>query len=94
VSAREAVRKLRIEYERLLVPGPVYFPLLAEVHRTKQLPAPEAKADQQAVQAARAFCADLLTMGVVLEYNGERSWFDVHPIVREIRPFKDAVGAH
>ncbi len=92
-SAREAGRKLRIEYERLLVPGPVYFPLLAEVHRTKQLPRPDAKVDQQAVQAARAFCADLLTMGVVLEYNGERSWFDVHPIVRESRTFKDAVGA-
>ena len=90
-SAREAVTKLRIDFERLLVPGQVYFPLLARIHRTKDL-ALEFALDQTAVQAARAFCADLLIMGAVLEYNGERCWYDAHPIVREIGPFKDGIG--
>jgi hypothetical protein len=90
-SAREAVTKLRIDFERLLVPGQVYFPLLTKVHQTKDL-ALESALDQAAVQAARAFCADLLIMGAVLEYNGGQCWYDVHPIVREIRPLKDAIG--
>ena len=89
-SAREAATKLRIDFERLLVPGQVYFPLLARIHQTKDL-ALDAALDQDAVQAARAFCTDLLIMGAVLEYNGERTWYDVHPLVREIRPFKDAL---
>jgi hypothetical protein len=89
-SAREAVTKLRIDFERLLVPGQVNFPLLAKVHRTKDLALASAL-DQAAVQAARASCADLLIMGAVLEYNGGQCWYDAHPIVREIRPLKDAI---
>jgi hypothetical protein len=84
------VTKLRIDFERLLVPGQVNFPLLAKVHRTKDLALASAL-DQAAVQAARASCADLLIMGAVLEYNGGQCWYDAHPIVREIRPLKDAI---
>jgi hypothetical protein len=86
-SAGEAVTKLRIEFERLLVPGQVYFPLLAKIHQTKQLKL-DATLDQAAVQAARAFCADLLIMGAVLEYNGGQCWYDTHPVVHEIRSLK------
>jgi hypothetical protein len=90
-SASEAVTKLRIEFERLLIPGQVYFPLLAKIHETKQLEL-EAALDQAAVQAARAFCADLLIMGAVLEYDGGECWYDTHPVVHEIRSLRNGPG--
>jgi hypothetical protein len=56
----------------------------------KSLPAPEG-ADQHLLEQARAFFADLLIKGVVLEYNGGACWYDVHPIMRGIAAFKDAL---
>lgn len=89
-SLQQGVRKLRIEFERMLVPGRAYFPLLSRIHAGKDL-AIEADPDPASVQAARRFSADLLLNGAVLEYNGDRSWFDVHPVIREIQPFKAAL---
>jgi hypothetical protein len=88
-SAREAVKKVRIGFERMLVPGQSYFPLLASICRDKQLDREGAGPEQ--AEDARKFWADLLRMGAVLEYNGERCWYDVHPIVREIEPLRDAI---
>ena len=48
-------------------------------------------ADQQQLQQARAFYADLLIKGVVREYDGGECWYDVHPIMRDIPAFKDAL---
>ena len=85
-SAREAVKRIRLDLERTLWP----YRALARIHQSKSLPEPEA-ADQHQLQQARAFYADLLIKGVVREYNGGECWYDVHPIMRDIPAFKDAL---
>ncbi len=85
-SAREGVKRVRLDLERTLWP----YRALAKIHQAKSLPEPEA-ADQQQLQRARAFYADLLIKGVVREYDGGECWYDVHPIMREIPAFKDAL---
>jgi hypothetical protein len=85
-SARAAAQRVRVDLERTLWP----YQSLARVHEEKSLPEPEA-ADQHQLQQARAFYADLLVKGVVLEYDGGECWYDVHPIMREIAAFKDAL---
>ncbi len=93
-AARAAVKKLRIEFSRFLLPGNVYYPILAEIHRTKHEPkGVEGAASVKSVEDARAFFAELIGNGSVLEYNGDDSWYDVHPAVCEIEQFKDACGA-
>jgi len=32
----------------------------------------------------------LLTNGTVMEYDGGETWYDVHPVITEIRAFRDA----
>ena len=86
-SAKEAVQRIRVDLERTLWP----YHALGRIHQSKSLPEPEA-ADQHQLEQARAFYADLLIKGVVLEYNGGACWYDVHPIMRGIAPFKDALG--
>lgn len=91
-SAKQAVRKLQLDYERLLVPMQVYMPLLARIHLGKQLALPAGETpDLGEVQRLREFFSQLLFNGSVLEYNGTRSWYDVHPAVRQIQAFKDAL---
>ena len=85
-SAKDAVQRVRLSLERTLWP----YKALAGIHRSKSLPEPEV-ADQQQLEQARAFYADLLIKGVVLEYNGGECWYDVHPIMREIPALKDAL---
>ena len=85
-SARDAVQRVRVDLERTLWP----YQALARIHETKSLPEPEA-ADQHQLEQARAFYADLLIKGVVLEYDGGECWYDVHPIMRDIAAFKDAL---
>ena len=63
--------------------------MLASIHRDHQLDREDAGPEQAA--KAREFWADLLRMGAVLEYNGDECWYDVHPIVGEIRPFQNAL---
>lgn len=87
VSAKDAVQRIRVDLERTLWP----YQALARIHESKGLPEPEA-ADQHQLEQARAFYADLLIKGVVLEYNGGACWYDVHPIMRDIAAFKDALG--
>ena len=89
-SAREAVKGLRIDFEQLLIPGNVYYPLLAQIHTSKRDWFPE-ELDPQKVRAAREFFAELLFNGSVLEYNGETNWYDVHPIVQQTSGFKGAL---
>jgi hypothetical protein len=85
-SAREAVRRIRVSLEGALWP----YQALAGIHKAKSLPQPEV-ADQSRLEQARAFYADLLIRGVVLEFDGGECWYDVHPIMREIPAFKDAL---
>ncbi len=91
-SAKAAVKKMSINFTRLLVPGSVFYPILAEVRRTKrEFTLTEAQATQERVDSSRAFFADLIGNGTILEYNGDDSWYDVHPAVCEIGGFKDAL---
>jgi len=91
-SAERAVKRLRIDFERLLIPSNVYFPLLADVHRNKDVATAAGEGvDANSAQAARDFFSELLFNGTVLEYNGDRNWYDVHPVVREIEAFRNAV---
>lgn len=91
-SADEAVKRLRLDFERLLVPSDVYFPLLAHIHKTKELTDPDGTAaGADAAQNAREFFSELLFNGSVLEYNGDRNWYDVHPVILDIEAFQRAL---
>jgi hypothetical protein len=91
-SVKAAAGKMRVEYERLLIPGATYYPFLAEIYRTKHDALKHAKADTpDAVAARRAFLCELLLNGSVLEYDGGSSWLDVHPVVQEIPAFQNAL---
>ncbi len=94
-SAKAAVRKLSSDITRGFVPGSVYYPILAEVHKTKhEFRLPEGAPTQASVTAARAFFAELIGNGSVLEYNGDDSWYDVHPAICEAEQFQDACKVH
>ena len=90
-SAEDAVKKLRLDFERLLIPGKVYYPLLAQVHLTKgDGLSSESNAKPEDVKAAREFFSQLFFNGSVLEYNGDKIWYDVHPAIGDISEFKHA----
>jgi hypothetical protein len=92
-AAKEAVRKLRLDYEKLLVPGQAYYPMLARIHHAKQGPLVTPVVTPESVETNRAFLRELLFNGAVLEYNGDACWYDVHPVIMEIQAFKDAFAA-
>jgi hypothetical protein len=90
-SAESAARRLRLEFERVLIPGHVYYPLLARIHQSKRdslVADPSPKPED--VKSAREFFSQLLFSGAVLEYNGDEHWYDVHPAVQETKAFQDA----
>jgi hypothetical protein len=92
-AARRAMLKIRVDYERLLLPAGSYFPLLARIHKTKTDGAPdETTPDPQKVENYRVFFRQLLTSGAVLEYNGEEAWYDVHPVIQGTRALRDALA--
>lgn len=92
-SAEEAVKKLRLDFQGLFVPGDAYYPLLAAVARTKQDAVTTASTSPEQAANNRAFFAELLVNGSVLEYNGDERWFDVHPVVHDIEAFRNACEA-
>ena len=90
-SARAAVKKLSVNFTRHLLPGSVYYPILAEIHRTKhEFNLTDGEATKERVAAAREFFAEMIGNGSVLEYNGEDSWYDAHPAVCDTEQFQDA----
>jgi hypothetical protein len=90
-AAKEAVTTLRLDYEKLLVPGQVYYPVLARIHGSKDVEVLSGPITPEAAESSRAFLRDLLFNGSVIEYNGDECWYDVHPVITEIRGFKDAL---
>lgn len=84
-SAREAVQRIRIDLERALWS----YQELARIHQSKSLFEPAA--DQNQLEQTRPSYVNLLIKGVVLEYDNGECWWDVHPIMREIAAFKDAL---
>ena len=93
-AAKRAMLKMRTDYERLLVPAGSYMPLMARIHQTKTDGAPIASIlDPQKVEDFRVFFNQLLTNGSVLAYNGNESWYDVHPVIQDSRAFREALTA-
>ncbi len=91
-SVKRAVLKIRLSFERLLIPGQVYYPLLAQIHDSKRDRSDGLlAADPEKVETYRNFFNHLLFNGSVLEYNGDRMWYDVHPVIQEIEAFKKAL---
>jgi hypothetical protein len=91
-SAKRAVLKMQLDFERLLIPGQAYFPLLARIHLHKRDALAEAdRANVEKVKSFREFFSQLLFNGSVLEYDGGKTWYDVHPVVREIGAFQESV---
>lgn len=92
-AANDAVGDMRLDYERLLVPGQIYYPLLAKIHQTKRdwfADVGQLSTEQLAVY--RGLFGDLLYNGAVLEYDGRENWYDVHPPIQEIEAFREALG--
>lgn len=90
-SAKAAVKKLSVNFTRVLLPGSVYYPILAEIHRTKrEFNIADGEPTTERVTEARKFFAELIGNGAVLEYNGNDSWYDVHPALCETVQFQDA----
>ena len=91
-SINDAAREIQQEFERMLIPGGVYYPLLARIHLAKH-DAFEITGDidPAGVQAYREFFSESLLNGSVLEYNGGENWYDVHPLIQNVKAFKKAL---
>jgi hypothetical protein len=83
--ANEAIKQFRLNYERSLIPGNLYYPILAEIHLTKHDPA------GTEIAAARERFSELIFNDSVFQYNGQDTWYDVHPVILEIPRFKEAL---
>ncbi len=86
-AAAKAVKKLRLEFERALTPGNHYYPLLAQIHLTKREP------EGEDIKALKDRFAEMIACGSVLQYNGEDTWYDVHPAILPIASFHEALNA-
>jgi len=88
-NAEAAIKEFGLGIQRRLVPGNVYFPILADIAVTKQW---EADLDDgitiASVDDRRAFFHQLILQGDILEYNGDETWYDVHPVLHTIRLFR------
>ena len=92
-SAKAAVKKAALNFTRLLNPGSTYYPILVEIHRTKRVfKIADGEATKERVASAREFFAELIGNGSVLEYNGDDSWYDVHPAILETPQFEEALA--
>jgi hypothetical protein len=87
----EAVNKMSNEFKRMLVPSQTYYPILARIHHDKtDWFANGEEASPIDAENHRQFFSKLLSDGVVMEYNGGQSWYDVHPCVQKIDLFEKA----
>ncbi len=92
-SAEDAVKKVRIDFQRTLMPSDAYYPLLAAVFGTKEDAFLSGSVSPEQAASNRTFFSDLLVNGSVLEYNGDANWFDVHPVILDIEAFRNACQA-
>jgi hypothetical protein len=91
-SAKAAVKKLCINFQEALMPGSLYYPLLAEVAETKAEPGGlgDNPSDEQVRSRYQNF-REMLSNGAIFQYNGDTIWYDVHPAVRDIPRFKETL---
>jgi hypothetical protein len=78
----ERVLSLQGDQYRRIVPGTAY-PWLARVHVEKSLPVEN--------EEQRELAERMLSSGVVLRYQGESAWFDVHPAAKRIPGLDEAI---
>ena len=91
-AAKEAVKDMRLDFERLFIPGQAYYPVLAKIHETKRdWFADIEQLNPEKLEVYQDLFRDLLRNGAVLEYNGEENWYDVHPVISEIEAFQEAL---
>jgi len=92
-SAKEAVRDLRNGFSRGFMQHWRFFPLLANIHRTKTLAyAADTPGQPKEPDGERQMFEELLGIGAVFEFNGGQPWYDVHPVILEIEAFKEALA--
>lgn len=76
-----------------LMPNNVYFPILAEISVHKNF---EADLDggytPERVDARREFFHGLIAEGAVFAYNGDDSWWDVHPVLHVLKDFQKSLA--
>jgi hypothetical protein len=90
---KKAIHRMQLDYEHSLFPRPVYYPLLAQVHRSKAESVEGLdSSDPEEVQNFCTFFSRLLFSGSILEYNGDQVWYDVHPVIQQIDAFKKALA--
>lgn len=87
-SAVQGMKKLRIDFERMLVPANAYFSILMRINDTKQLNMEE-PIDPDSIVKIRKQFRELIDNGSILEYKNDLWWYDVHPLIREIEGFKN-----
>lgn len=94
-AVEQAVTSLRIDYEQHLVPERLYYPRLAQIHRTKGSGyAGSEDGGEEAADKDRSSFGAMLLNGTVLEYNGRENWYGVHPVVQESRHFTEALAKY
>lgn len=95
VSVENTITSLRIDYEQHLVPERLYYPRLAQIHRTKGSGyAGSEDGGEEAADKDRSSFGAMLLNGTVLEYNGRENWYGVHPVVQESRHFTEALAKY
>ena len=88
ISAKQGISKLRVDFERTLVPADVYFGVLVQVNHSKQLKV--GTDDSNSINRISRYFIDLIDNGSILEYMNDSWWYDVHPIIQETKEFKNA----
>ena len=89
VAAKEAASAL----QNAFIPNNVYFPILAEIHRHKQLEADlDGGFSTERVNARREFFHQLISQEAIFAYNGDDYWLDVRPVFHELRTFRAALA--
>jgi len=88
-----AIKEQSLTYQRAYALSSVYYDILAEVDARGTLAVPEASADGTSAEDSRlAFWRRLLHDGALLEYNGESTWYGIHPPARECPQFREAAA--
>lgn len=90
-AVEEAIREIRNAYAQSFFQENKYYRRLAHIHLTKRdTYSTTDSVSRKETEDERLFFEDLLTIGAVLEYNGDGPWYDVHPTILEIPSFQTA----
>lgn len=91
---KHALKSAAIGLQNGLTPTNIYFPILAQISVRKEFEADLKDGyTLEAVNARRDFFHTLIAEGAVLAYNGEGSWYDVHPALHLLDSFGTALAA-